>query len=320
MNHLFSILLLLCSMTLLSAQSETNIVTEDIPRFWEAYDQLPNCKTTEDSIAAFQTYYIDKATEGLQAFISSRGYTAKEYVYQARRAPKYWASIRANTLAIEEKRPELEAVYADYKRVFPDHIPPKVCFGIGALRSAGTVQEGYILIGTEMVATDVQTVESELTLWQRAVLPDTFEVRSIIAHEYVHALQDFGIGKALDFFTRRTLFFTLIEGSADFLAKHVTGGTINEPIHQYGLAHEDEVWTKFKKDVLTNKHTRWVYNGGSETYDFPADMGYFVGSRICESYYEQASDKAQAITDILELKHMKRFYKRSGYIEAMSNE
>jgi hypothetical protein len=313
MNHLFTITLLLLSSLSLLAQSDDFIITEDIERYWEAYDQLANCKTTEDSIVAFQTLYIDRASEGLQAFIKTRDYSAKEYVYQARKAPKYWASIRENTLSIQEKLPELRSVYAAYKKAFPDHTPPKTCFAIGSLRSAGTVQEGYLLIGTEMIATDSNTVKTELTPWQQSVLPETFEVRSIIAHEYVHALQNFGVGKALDFLTRRTLFFTLIEGSADFLAQHIAGGTINGPIHHFGLQNEAQVWEKFEQDVFTNNSTRWVYNGGSETYDFPADMGYFVGARICESYYNQAEDKEQAIQDILELKHMKKFFKESGY-------
>lgn len=313
MYRLSTILYLLFISSFSYAQSETFILTDDIDHFWEAYDQLANCKTTEDSLATFQTLYIDRATEGFKVFLKARKFTAKEYIYHVRKEPQFWESIRANTLSIKEKLPELESVYAAYKEAFPNHQPPKTCFAIGTLRTAGTVHKDYLLIGTEMIATDSTTITTELTPWQQSVLPDKFEVRPIIAHEYVHALQNFGIGKVFDFFTRRVLFMTLLEGSADYLAKTIAGATINGPIHQFGRENEAAVWEQFQADVFTNKANYWVYNGGNEGYDFPADMGYFVGYQICESYYEKAKDKEQALQDILKLKHMKKFFKQSGY-------
>src|SRR6202011_5457692 len=45
----------------------------------------------------------------------------------------------------------------------------------------------------------------------------------------------------------------------------------------------------------------------------PADLGYYIGYKICEAYYRQAADKKAAIKAILEIKDFKEFLKASRY-------
>jgi uncharacterized protein YjaZ len=45
----------------------------------------------------------------------------------------------------------------------------------------------------------------------------------------------------------------------------------------------------------------------------PADLGYYVGYKICEAYYNQAKDKKQAVKDILTIQDYKQFLAKSGY-------
>ena len=45
----------------------------------------------------------------------------------------------------------------------------------------------------------------------------------------------------------------------------------------------------------------------------PADLGYYVGYKICESHYKQAADKKAAVRAILEIKDFKDFLKASPY-------
>ena len=49
------------------------------------------------------------------------------------------------------------------------------------------------------------------------------------------------------------------------------------------------------------KRNEWLFNATSAPAGLPADLGYFIGAKICESYYNQASDKQQAIKDLLTL-------------------
>ena len=65
--------------------------------------------------------------------------------------------------------------------------------------------------------------------------------------------------------------------------------------------------------------SNWLYQG-DKAKDKPADLGYYVGYKIAESYYNRAADKKQAIKDILDIKDFNGFLKASGYDEKFSAE
>ena len=295
------------------AQNQGDISTIDIDRFWEAYDQLPNCKTKADSINTFQVNYIDKASEGFKVFLQVRDFKAEEYYALTKKYPKFWASIRPNTLEIKNILGSLENIYSAFATTFPRDYQPKICFAIGALRTGGTDAGGYLLIGADIMAADKTTDKSELNKWLKTVLTDEFEVASIVAHEYVHALQYNNLATIWAGINHRVLMQCLREGAADFLAEKITGSTINKHIYEYGHAHEAEIWTAFKKDMKSNRINNWLYQGMNTKNGEPADLGYFVGYKICESYYNKAKDKQQALDEILLIKNYKKLYKKSGY-------
>jgi hypothetical protein len=47
----------------------------------------------------------------------------------------------------------------------------------------------------------------------------------------------------------------------------------------------------------------------------PKDLGYYMGYRIAQAYYDSASDKREAIRDILAIRDAHEFLKKSGYAE-----
>ncbi len=307
--------LFLFSAANLCGQVQTDILTSDIDNFWAAYDLLPTAETPEDSIRIFQTAYIDKASPGFVEFLKVRDFTAEEYTVLVGKYPKYWQSVRPNTLRVKTIRPQLEKIVEQYSAAFPGRETPKVCFAIGCLRTGGTVSNNYLLIGTEIAATDSTTYTAELNNWLKSVFNKEFDVTGMVAHEYVHALQKVNLGSVLSYLNNRVLTTCLMEGAADFLAVKVTGNTINQNIYAYGNAHEAEVWADFKEDMYGKNVDNWLYQGDNTEEGVPADLGYFVGYKICESYYNRAEDKAQALRDILAIKNAKRFFKRSGYGE-----
>ncbi len=54
----------------------------------------------------------------------------------------------------------------------------------------------------------------------------------------------------------------------------------------------------------------WIYNSKPGN---PGDLGYWVGYRIVKSYYQNASDKRQALRDIIGLQDARAFLARSGW-------
>jgi uncharacterized protein YjaZ len=133
---------------------------------------------------------------------------------------------------------------------------------------------------------------------------------SLIIHELVHRNQGPQDGTLLN--------YALNEGMADFVSELVTGRIMNARLHPYGNAHEKELWAAFQKEMFGTNANNWIANGLQETAEKPCDLGYYVGYRIVQAYYAQASDKKQALANILSIKDAKAFLAQSGYEAALA--
>ena len=108
------------------------------------------------------------------------------------------------------------------------------------------------------------------------------------------------------------------EGSADFIGEMIVGKIINDHLRAYADPHERELWLEFKQQMDGKDSSHWLYQG-DKAKDRPADLGYYVGYKICESYYRQAADKAAAIKDILRIRDFKQFLRASQYESRFNN-
>jgi uncharacterized protein YjaZ len=52
----------------------------------------------------------------------------------------------------------------------------------------------------------------------------------------------------------------------------------------------------------------------------PRHVGYVIGYRMVQSYYNRAEDKAQAVTDILSVTDYPKFLEQSGYGEQFAQK
>jgi SMC interacting uncharacterized protein involved in chromosome segregation len=114
---------------------QQKVFTSDIDNFWRAFDSI---QTTKDSLKQhhfIQALYIDKGTEGLKAFMKARDYTAELWVELINKYPKFWRSIRPNTLTVKSKAKEIEQSIKKLKMLYPDLKEAKIYFTIGGLRS-----------------------------------------------------------------------------------------------------------------------------------------------------------------------------------------
>ena len=288
-------------------QENQVISTADITHFWEAYDQLAAAKSHEDSLLIMQEQYIDRATEGFKEFLRVRDFTAEEYVKKIGRYPSFWASVRASTERIATRTDEVEEVVEKLRTALPDFKNANICFAIGGLRTGGTISDGWVLIGSEISASDSTAEKSELSPWLQSVIGNTGDIVSMVAHEFIHT-QQHSRGKS------NLLTMSMGEGIADFMTQIILGTNINAPIHPYGIDNECELWQLFQQDLenAPKNYTRWLYNGPT-IKDRPADLGYFMGFRIAEAYYNKQKDKEKALQTLLNYKKYKKVLKDSGY-------
>jgi hypothetical protein len=276
------------------------LVTSDIPAFWKVFDQLDRAKNPE---ALLNSEYFDAGSVGLQDFVASKIGSAEELLAVVRARRKYYASARESTLRIARMEPAIRAGFRRLKELYPDAIFPDTYFVIGKMNSGGTTSQNGLLIGAEMHARTASTPLDELSDWLKGIVDPVEDIPRIVCHELIHVQQKESGKKLLD--------FAIHEGSADFVGEMIWGGKLDMPYMRYGRAHEAELWQEFQQKMNATERTGWLYEGDSATR--VADLGYFIGYRISQAYYEQAKDKKQAIAAILNVSDFDGLLKASGY-------
>lgn len=286
------------------------LVTSDFGNFWRAYQQAAAASTADEREKIYQRDYLDKGSPGLQDFIQSRIQSAHKLVAALDAHPKYYAALQSVTSRVPQMEPGIHASFRKLKELYSDAVFPDVYFLIGRMNSAGTTGDSGLLIGFEMHGQQPDTDMSEMNSWLKSVLGPVDELPGIVAHELIHYQQN-------DADTPTLLGQSIHEGTADFVGEMISGQTINKHLRSYGDAHEAELWGQFRKEMAGKDVSRWLYQGDAST-DRPADLGYYIGARIAESYYQHNSDKKQAIRDILTVTDYDAFVRASHYADKFS--
>ncbi len=280
------------------------LVTSDIPNFWRVFDRASLTSAAD----LFQREYLDAGSLGLHDFTRSRIQTGRGLAATVAARPRYYAAIRQNMMALDATPSIKESVrqaFRGLKALYPEAVFPDVYFLIGRLNSAGTTSSNGLLIGVEMNARDPGTPVEELSNWERAVTGQIANLPHIVAHELVHVQQQGNTAETL-------LAQALREGSADFIGEMISGGTINRVQRSYGDDHERALWEEFSAVMHGTDTSHWLFQG-DRSIDRPADLGYYVGYKICEAFYQRATNKPDAVRRIVQVTDADAFLRQSNY-------
>lgn len=303
----------------IAKENRKNIQTLDITHFWEAYDSLSTATDAADSISIIQRLYIDRATAGFKQFMAVRPeMNAYNYYMALKQFPKFYASLRGNTMQVFNAQSEVSFVFDRFKEIYDNFTPFKVCFAIGVLSTGGTVTSDYVLIGAELTCSDVSMDLSEFTdAPYNQLLPHlgyegdiTQKIRNIVAHECVHTQQAQDL-KAEEI-TCSLLHACLSEGICDFIGEYLVGEQINTSLQEYGLRHKESILKSFFEYPCTGELEDWLYNYG-RFEDKPADLGYYVGYVFAEAFFEQSTDKKQATRQLIEFRNAAYILDKGGF-------
>ena len=295
--------------------AQVKFVTSDIGNFWRAYDLAAKETDKAKRVAIFQTEYFDKGSPGLKDFQRLRIKSAENLVSTIDRMPKYYASIRPQTLQVQRMEKRMRAAFEKFKSIYPAAVFPDVYFLIGVTSSGGTTGPSGLLIGTEMYGKTAKTPMDELSAWLRAVLSTVDNVPAIVAHESCHYNQHYNTAPD----QRHLLGKSLQEGACDTIGELISGRNINDHLKVYGKTHDAEIWRDFEADMYKPDYSKWIYNAMTAK-DRPADLGYYVGYLITRAYYQKAKDKRQAVHDILNIQDARAFFEASGVRPKNSSE
>ncbi|QJX46324.1 hypothetical protein HMJ29_04985 [Hymenobacter taeanensis] len=290
---------------------DVKLVTTDIDHFWQAYTAAQ--RDTAQARAIFRREYFDKGSQGLQDYYSLKIRNDATFTKRILQRPQYYNSIQSTTLSIAKQKPQIVSAFKRFQELYPAVRFQNIYFVVGGWVSGGTVSDAGLLIGADQVANGPGVNTSELSLLQRNRCAPVTVMPELMVHELVHRNQGSQDGTLLS--------YALSEGMADFVAEVVTGvkGGANSRLQAYGNAHEQELWTDFKKEMLGTNSDNWIANGAQETPEKPCDLGYYVGYRIVQAYYNKTTDKKQALADILSIRDAKAFLAQSGYESGLAS-
>ncbi|NZA26575.1 hypothetical protein H0E84_09275 [Luteimonas sp. SJ-92] len=285
------------------------LVTEDLPRFWAAWNEAAQTGDRAQRVAAFQRGYLDRGTPGLEAFTRLRIHSADRLVSAIDEHPRYYASLRGSGDLLEAQKPAIREALRSMAAVYPGGVFPDVYFLIGRMNSGGTLDEAGLLIGLEMYGRGDGVPLGELGEWHRAVVGELANLPDIVAHEWVHFQQSPEVQDQ-----PTLLRAALREGVADFLSELGTGRHINQHVHAWAEPRAAGLWAEFAQMMDGSDYTGWLYD--TQAGDGrPADLGYWMGYRIARAYYRRAADKREAIRDMLRIEDAAAFLEASGVTE-----
>ncbi|HZF63539.1 MAG TPA: DUF2268 domain-containing putative Zn-dependent protease [Chitinophagaceae bacterium] len=284
--------------------SALQIITTDIRNFWELFPHINDSSAKEK----IWDKYILNGSVGLQTFYQIRmNNDLEKFIRKIKSIQKYYSSIRYVSNQFQFLKPQFVTAAKKLERLYPQSIFPPIYFLIGNLNNVGTV-DGYagLLIGTEHLCRHQEVDTSQLSDFDKVVLFDSSLAVPLITHEYVHIQQKNKTEETL-------LEYAIMEGAADFVTYLVTGKFTDTQVYSFGFSNEQMIWEHFQQEMNGDNFDNWLFNTYNPKTGYPGNLGYFIGYRICESFYQKSTDKRQAIKEILQISDFKEFLSKSGY-------
>lgn len=254
-----------------TAGEHADLITTDIPAFYRAFDAA-------DRKRAFRRYRAE-GTEGLKAFFRIRIGSPRKLYDAVEQMEPFYASIRPRLLAMHEN-PRIERrIRAAIERASreiedPRHLP--ITLVVGRASTAGTLTDRGLYLGAEFFTRGPDTELGTTGRWFTSVVKPLSALPNTAVHEWLHAQQQHCVATTL-------LASSLQEGVADFLAHRYAPLDQPKGYTLWGEANEDDAWGEFQSVMHERSLLGWLYSGAE---DRPADVGYFLGSRIAEHWWE----------------------------------
>lgn len=273
------------------------LIYSDLEHFVNAYSQF---SSETDSITVLKTYYFEKASPGLKEYINVHKLTPKLLNKAINKHPEEYSKIKEFIEGIDVFSIKLNDAYQNFHKTIPNAMYPPT----------------YLLVGAHRGIAQASKFGQLVTILRVIDNPD--KLIKLIIHELAHFQQAMAMGiekyTALYQASNNMLALCLREGGADFITFLVLGGVSNQNTFNFLEANESELKAKFLNDLSLQDDDYWLWNSIDKT-DTPFLLGYAMGHKICESYYNVSKDKKVAIKEILNLTQADDFLEKSLYFK-----
>ncbi|GGZ89877.1 hypothetical protein GCM10007028_30230 [Algibacter mikhailovii] len=294
------------------------VITTPIDRFWNYFDQALN-----DTIHAKKhlSEYICEGSNALKDYYHIR-YENTENMYQVmiKKNSEYYTYLK-NYLTAEKLNKvsqQSELMMQKFSILYPKAVFPKTYLVPDLLNGTGTLTESALFIGADMFAKSKDMPLKNLSEWQLSTITEYSNMKYDLVHELMHFQQSYS-----DFENSALLLGKLIEeGVCDFLVSLLAENNQVSPGVQRNLDYLQIdsnymfIMHELKRDIYGQDLSKWMHNGGAIT-DRPSNLGYTMGFLICKSFYENSTNKKQAIFELLNTNNFKKIIESSDFKELL---
>ena len=279
--------------------AQAEFVYADIERFLAAKEKID---AGENASVVLQRDYLGPASPGLRMFIEKYDLTVERLTAAMEKHPVEYAAISSSLGALRSQEAAFREVYGQIAALVPDAVFPPTYFVVAGNRGIGSGSTEGPLISIEK-----DSPESIRT-----------DLAATLVHEMMHMEQLAALEEAyFEIFSgsKRTLLATCIrEGIATYFSGIITGGSPHKnAARDFLLANEEALWEAFQQEMLGGEMGDWLWSQ-PENSEQPRDVGYALGGRIAERFYRNATDKRQAVRDLLGVTDYPALLERSGYM------
>jgi hypothetical protein len=278
--------------------AKIQLIDDDVKNFLRALDMLD---AESDWAAVIQKEYLDKASPGLKEFVREKELEAEQFVEAFRKRKDSYYSLKDLPQQLASQEAKIRNAFAGLKKIIPNSV----------------FMPAYYLVGTSPGAMG-EPSEYGLMIAISELDEDIEGIHLLLVHETIHVQQALTVGmeeyQAIFGPKMSLLSLAIREGTAYFLTLLAAGGHTHKESYDYLIQNEKELWERFKAEMDNRLPGDWMWRKPADP-EQPPHLGYIMGSRIVEAYYNKAEDKQKAMQEILSVIDYKGFLEKSGYAE-----
>ncbi len=216
------------------------------------------------------------------------------------RYPDSYANIKDKLKALKaQEKKSFKDGYARIKKLIPSAEFPPTYFLVAARRGIGSGSVAGSLLSIEKDNIEDYSKENIGTL----------------VHEMIH-MQQLRVLKD-EYYTifnekKSLLSKSVREGVAEFFGQLLSNSpTYKQQFLPYVNKHEKELWETFKKDANNKSFGDWY--GKPTKKGQPNDLGYLIGLKMAEAYFNKSKDKQKASEYLIAITDYEKFFRECGY-------
>ena len=298
-------------------QKEYTFHYEDIANFRKVYEVA---ESKGDTLKAMKEYFAN-ASEGMRGWIQRYNTKPETMVKAIKYMPKYYKSLLTIDDTLKQYEEEIIKGLNGIKELYPSdfvYLPPVYYFIL--IGGGGSVEMTANMMSVDYYGYHENIDKDEFKrvggLFPEGSFPLewTDQVPHVAVHETAHLLQSYiqGDFDYVSIYTddkkRTMLAYAIREGGADYIT-YLGSGLKNKRVHSFGNSKEEELWKLFQPLLADdpNDHPGWFSGKSPNHPDWPWQIGYYLGFKMVEYYYETAEDKKEAMNIILSAYRVETF-------------